>query len=376
MKFTALFTAFVLLFLIVIPVSATEIPEEVPQARYICDADGDGAVTATDARLILRFAVGIQYTDGFGWWDGTCSIYCDANRSGSVDAADARTALRIAVQLEKAESRAYVVTDSAAQSCVTDGYIKAECAITGETVYINYGKAPHSFVSEDRCAGKGVCCECHQTITFTPQHEFSVDPCRGVSRCIECNYTVYSEGHHKYSPSFICKVCDVGLYEEYQNVLSQYLVKNGEKTKDAYGKTVYVYEEADDYFVYSLLYYPDQNDVILYTGMAVEVEGEILYYESYYYIRNKYIDVYCSSEDALLVSCGARVDIEFVENGTGYGIDTTKYQSVPELAGQEEDFEIVVGSMSLLSFAWLRDFAQLIDFDGAELLFSNNLAFS
>lgn len=375
MKITALFMVFLLCFLSVIPVSATEIPTEEIKTRYICDADEDGVVSASDARLILRYSVGLTYTEGFGWMDGLAAIYCDADKSGAVDSADARIALRTAVQLDEPESRAFVVTESAAQSCAADGYIKAECAVTGETVYINFGKAPHSFLAEDRCAGKGVCCECQQMITFAPQHEFSVDPCRGISRCIECNYTVYSEGHHKYSKHFRCSVCDIDLYEESSYIFAEYLKNNGVKTKDADGRTVYVYEESDGYFLYGLLYYTDGNEVVSYCGMAVEAEGEVLYYDSYYDIRGKYISIDCSTDEGIIASCGSKVDIEFIENGTEYGIDLSRYQSIPELQGQEEAFEVIAGSMSLMNFVWIRDFAQRIDCPDAELLFSDNPAF-
>ena len=375
MKFTALFMALIFCFLAVIPVSATEIPTEEIKTRYICDADEDGVVSASDARLILRYSVGLTYTEGFGWMDGLAAIYCDADKSGAVDSADARMALRTAVGLEAPESRAFVVTESAAQSCAADGYIKAECAVTGETVYLNFGKAPHSFLAEDRCAGKGVCCECQQMITFTPQHEFSVDPCRGTSRCIECNYTIYFEGHHKYSPSFRCSVCDTTLNYECKLSFCDFVMKNGEKIKDDAGRTFYVYEEADDYCVYGLLYNAETWELQSYCGMAVESEGEVLYYDSYYFIYEKCLTVDCYTAESSLASFKARVDTEFVENGTEYGIEIIEYQSIPELKGHEEEFEIVGGSLALMHFFWIRDFAQRIGFPDADLLFSENPAF-
>lgn len=376
MKFTALFTAFVLLFLIVIPVSATEIPNEEPETRYICDADGDGAVTATDARIILRHAVGLIYTPPFGWMDYNDIIYCDADKSGAIDTADARIALRTAVSLEKAESRAFEITDYTNPSCAYEPYVKAECSVTGETVNITIGRNPHSLSEEQKCAGEGYCTECKQTIKFTPQHEFYTDTCEGIKRCTVCQYTEYFEGHHDFSKGFDCSVCNISLYRDFNSILPEYLKKNGEKTKDADGKTVYVYAEADDYFTYGLLYYPDSDDVLAYSGMAVEAEGEVLYYDSCYYLYNSYIEVDCYTEDALLVTCGAWVDIKSVKNGTDNGIRMNEYQSVPELQGQQDALEIVCGSMSLLSFAWLRDFAQRINYEHADLLFSNNPAFS
>lgn len=62
---------------------------------YLCgDVDRDGAVTASDARLALRFAVSL---DKYSL--GEVKI-CDTDKNGAVNAADARTILRISVGLE------------------------------------------------------------------------------------------------------------------------------------------------------------------------------------------------------------------------------------------------------------------------------------
>ena len=60
------------------------------------DVNGDGRVTAADARLALRKAVGLeQYADGSAQF-----LACDADGNGKVTAADARKILRAAVGLE------------------------------------------------------------------------------------------------------------------------------------------------------------------------------------------------------------------------------------------------------------------------------------
>ena len=57
------------------------------------DADGDGSVSASDARLALRRAVGLEtFPEG-----GAQFLACDADKDGSVTAADARLILRRAV---------------------------------------------------------------------------------------------------------------------------------------------------------------------------------------------------------------------------------------------------------------------------------------
>ncbi len=60
------------------------------------DTDGDGAVTAADARLALRMAVGLSEPPFYGPFTPA-----DADSDGSVTAADARAILRAAVELQK-----------------------------------------------------------------------------------------------------------------------------------------------------------------------------------------------------------------------------------------------------------------------------------
>ena len=60
-------------------------------AAAVGDADGDGRVTAGDARLVLRASVGLEETD---------LARMDADADGEVSAADARLVLRFTVGLE------------------------------------------------------------------------------------------------------------------------------------------------------------------------------------------------------------------------------------------------------------------------------------
>ncbi|MBR5424118.1 MAG: leucine-rich repeat protein [Clostridia bacterium] len=61
------------------------------------DVDGDGEITAADARLALRRSVTLEnYTEGTREY-----LACDADADGSVTAADARMILRASVGLEK-----------------------------------------------------------------------------------------------------------------------------------------------------------------------------------------------------------------------------------------------------------------------------------
>ena len=63
-------------------------------AENIGDVDGDGKVTASDARLALRAAVGLET------FDAETTDVADADRDGKITASDARLILRAAVGLE------------------------------------------------------------------------------------------------------------------------------------------------------------------------------------------------------------------------------------------------------------------------------------
>ncbi len=58
------------------------------------DIDGDGSVTASDARLALRYSVGLENFDEYQ------QLISDVDSNGKTDASDARTILRMAVGLD------------------------------------------------------------------------------------------------------------------------------------------------------------------------------------------------------------------------------------------------------------------------------------
>lgn len=71
-------------------------PGGAPGEFLLGDIDGDGAVTAADARIALRISVGLEIVEVFS----PSYMAADVDRSGLITAADARLILRAAVGLE------------------------------------------------------------------------------------------------------------------------------------------------------------------------------------------------------------------------------------------------------------------------------------
>lgn len=81
-------------------------PEKFPNALKCGDVDGDGAITATDARIALRLSVNLDKATGL------VEQYADANANGKVEATDARTLLRTSVNLESEDSLPYFLPET------------------------------------------------------------------------------------------------------------------------------------------------------------------------------------------------------------------------------------------------------------------------
>ena len=79
------------------PFGAEETPKTHNGVVARGDADGDGALSAADARLALRRAVGLEtYSE-----DSRAFIACDADGDKTLTPGDARLILRASVGLEK-----------------------------------------------------------------------------------------------------------------------------------------------------------------------------------------------------------------------------------------------------------------------------------
>ena len=128
------------------PAFAAEDPVE-PSAETGCaggnlpgDMDGNGLLEATDARALLRMAVGLERPAA-----GTLP-YGDLDADGLLGAADARLALRMAVGLEPLQDRhAYEITDETAPACTEAGALTYQCVFCKKTGALALPATGHAF---------------------------------------------------------------------------------------------------------------------------------------------------------------------------------------------------------------------------------------
>ncbi len=102
-----------------------EVPTTDPEAPVTLflmgDLDRNGTVDAGDARLILRYSVGLDNIDS------SMIAYADIETNGAITAGDARLALRISVSLAEAEQHALVNGEIAEATCSTNGSVTYTC---------------------------------------------------------------------------------------------------------------------------------------------------------------------------------------------------------------------------------------------------------
>lgn len=144
-------------------------------AVRVGDADGDGKVTAGDARLALRVSAGIDKASYYA------KQYADTNADGKITADDARMLLRVSAGLENESVLATVTIKTPALSRYPDSYhLKEITAYPGDLLPI-----------------PGVACRADEKAVWT-----SSDP-TAVSVSEDGEYTALKKG-------FSCVICTVG----------------------------------------------------------------------------------------------------------------------------------------------------------------------
>ncbi len=137
-------------------------------AAYLGDIDGNGTLTASDARAILRHSAKLESIAE------EILPLADVDKNGNVNAADARLALRMGAKLDELiedHTHDYKTTEIQKQDCEKDGIIEYRCSVCDHS-YQDVTKATgHNYTSavtkEPTCGAVGVkeytCSVCNHT---------------------------------------------------------------------------------------------------------------------------------------------------------------------------------------------------------------------
>ncbi len=143
--------------------------------RAIGDIDGNGMVTAQDARTVLRCSVGLE---SFGV---TEFPYADSDYDSKITSSDARYVLRTAVGLEDTVYHCFEIKKSDGKSCEEGGIFTYTCSLSQKSFSIEFNSGNHSYNKED-CINGNICLICRQVSDI---------PATG----------------HNYNESGLCKIC-------------------------------------------------------------------------------------------------------------------------------------------------------------------------
>ena len=182
--------------------------KDAPQVCASMDVDTDGDVSAADARLILRFAVGLEQPEGPAFFRA------DPDADGAVTAADARAALRVSVGLQNRPAHK-IVTEAEAvpPTCTETGLSERLVCLRCE--YVSQEEIPalgHDWQPAD-CASPETCALCGKTRGFANGHDWVRAGSGGILKCAECGLSTHPGKAHRFTAlsgataSGICELC-------------------------------------------------------------------------------------------------------------------------------------------------------------------------
>ena len=144
---------------------------EAPAGDPFCPGDptGDGRIDSADARLALRFAVGLEKAEA----DSPAFLAADCDGDPGVTAADARVILRAAVGLARIgepEPHVHVFTaEVTPPTCTSEGYTTYTCEC-GETYTDDYVAPAHKYY-RFKCVYCGQENPLHHPVAFANEFE-------------------------------------------------------------------------------------------------------------------------------------------------------------------------------------------------------------
>lgn len=327
--------------------------------RIMCDvaSGGDGNVTAADARIILRYSVGLERINSID------ILFADADSDGSIKASDARLALRTAVGFEKISYGEFEIIYLQEATCNTSGTIVAKNA-DGKTIEMLIKSVGHILDIYASCKGEGVCEVCRETVECPVTHKFPSDvSCVDSVRCSVCGHTKEIVLTHKYKNGKCTKCGDFNKKTAYEFLYN-------------YVHTYGTYE-APDYCCIE-----DTEEMTL--GMYYDTELEVLYLASNFYAYDQYgnyLGAYNIYLDfgAYLGGYKSEILIYYEDESihAKYNVDAAKLNmnapgamSLYEYNGPEEvknEVALICESVVIELIIWFDDFAARNDFGFSSL---------
>ncbi len=188
-------------------------------AAYLGDIDGNGTLTASDARAILRHSAKLESIAE------EILPLADVDKNGNINAADARLALRMGAKLDELiedHTHDYKTTEIQKQDCEKDGIIEYRCSVCDHS-YQDVTKATgHEFIvsiiKEPTC-GNGI----RQYDCSICGYLYKEDiPANGTEHNYQTTVLKEADCDESGKKEYKCSVCEDTYFEEIKSLGHNY----------------------------------------------------------------------------------------------------------------------------------------------------------
>ncbi len=170
-------------------------------SEYLGDVDGNGKVTAADARVILRHSANLENVAD------SCAHLADINGDEKIVAADARITLRMSAKLEDLfkfgeEYHLHNYESAILKNaiCTQEGQKQDICSSCGDTKVSTIEKTGHCY-TEATCTKPQTCEICGMTQGSVKEHNYVTTSSSSAATCKDCGVTSCETSGHAFSHS-------------------------------------------------------------------------------------------------------------------------------------------------------------------------------
>lgn len=209
-------------------------------------ADNDGAVTAADARLVLRASVGLETLSD------ELKAIADTDENGSITASDARTILRMSVNLDP-QKHYFTKKITLAPTCTEKGSMTLNCTECDEVKTAELDALGHAFGNPEilvavtcetdgtekyTCTREGCTYSEERTVTAGHTPDIPAATCTAAQNCTRGNHVMTAALGHK-TEWGTCTQCNTFITTKYAAQAETIKTKFNEASAEA--KTAYSY---------------------------------------------------------------------------------------------------------------------------------------